>query len=274
MLIAVSAWSFHAELYGGRLHMSEVPFRSYELGFRAVELLDQFLWPAPPNRLARWLGRKARVFDPHAYDRQTLLRVKMNRVRSGTQLVAWGVESDLTAAGAARDEQRRYLAQAIAAARWLGAPLMRLTLGGEQADRAGYDRAVDLLSSVLPVAIASGVKLAIENHGGLSADPQVLIDLATHFGSPFLGVCVDVGNFAGDAAEGVRRLAPHALHVHAKAWAFDARGEETSIDYAACLAALRAAGYDGVISIEYEGDGEAAAGVRAARRLIERHWRA
>ena len=38
-----------------------------------------------------------------------------------------------------------------------------------------------------------------------------------------------------------------------------------------CLSALKAAGYSGVISIEYEGDGDAADGIKRTRELIEKY---
>lgn len=267
-LLAVSSWSFHAELYAGRLHVSEVPFRAYELGFRAVELQDMFLWPPVPNRLARWLGRKADPFVPQVYHQPTLRRLKLNRVRSGTKLVAWDIDTDLAAVDSGA--QRAYLARAIETARWLSAPVLRVTLGGAPADRAGYQRAVEVLSSVLPVAIASNVRLAIENHDGLSADPQVLLALVTHFHSPHLGVCLDVGNFQGEGVAGVQALAPYALHVHAKARSFAADGEEAGINYRACMSALKAVHYAGAISIEYEGP-EAEYGIKQTRALIEKY---
>ena len=127
------------------------------------------------------------------------------------------------------------------------------------------------MSSVLPVAIARNVKFAVENHGGLSGDPAVLAEFVQHFHSPFLGVCLDFGNFEGDRTIGMQTLAPHAIHVHAKSREFNAQGEETQIDYRMCLSALKAAGYDGVISIEYEGDGDPAIGIKRTRELIEKY---
>jgi sugar phosphate isomerase/epimerase len=270
MLIAVSSWSFHADLYKGQLHLSEVPFRAYELGYRAVELQELFLWPRPLGRLARLLGRQAEPIVPGQSDRRALLRTHLNRHRSGTQLVCWTVDSDLTTNEV--QKQKAYLAAAIQTGYFLHAPLLRLTLGGDAGDRVAFDRAVSLMSSILPVAIASGVKLAIENHGGLSADPDTLIEFVQHFHSPHLGVCLDFGNFEGDPARGMTQLAPHAIHVHAKSRAFEANGEETTIDYRACMSALKEAKYDGAISIEYEGDGEAATGIQYTRALIEKYW--
>ncbi len=272
MDIAVSSWSFHDELYQGRLHLADVPYRVHDLGYGLVELQDMFLYPRPPNPVARLLGKKTPPFNPYQYDRRALLKVRLNRLRSGTRLVCWSIDSDLTVnAGPDRQKQKSYLAAAIETADFLNAPLIRLTLGGEKNDRAAYDRAVELMSSVLPVAIARNVKFAVENHGGLSSDPALLAEFVQHFHSPQLGVCLDLGNFESDRVSGIQILAPQAIHVHAKARAFDGQGEETQIDYRACLSALKAADYAGAISIEYEGDGEAAIGIKRTWELIEKY---
>jgi sugar phosphate isomerase/epimerase len=273
MIIAVSSWSFHTELYKGTLHLSDVPFRVYELGYRAVELQDVFLWPRQPSRLERLLGRKAEQPVPGEYDRKAVLRTHLNRHRSGTKLVCWTIDSDLTVSDpATQQKQKAYLAAAIQTAHFMNAPNLRLTLGGERGDSAGLKRATDLLRNVLPVAIASEVKLAIENHGGLSSDPVMLVDVVERFHSPYVGVCVDFGNFERDRSIGLQTLAPYAIHVHAKSRTFDANGEETAIDYRMCLSALKDVKYDGAISIEYEGDGDATAGIHQTRDLIEKYW--
>lgn len=272
MDISVSSWSFHDELSRGTLRLHDVPYRAHDLGYGAVELQDMFLYPRLPNPVARLLGRKAPAFNVYQYDRRTLLKVRLNRLRSGTRLVCWTIDSDLTVSeGPDRQKQKAYLAAAIETADFLNAPLIRLTLGGEKDDRAAYDRAVALMGSVLPVAMARHVNLAIENHGGLSSDPRLLAAFVQHFHSPQLGVCLDFGNFEGDRAIGLQTLAPHAIHVHAKSREFDAQGEETQIDYRVCMDALKAAGYVGAISIEYEGDGDPAAGIHRTRKLIEKY---
>jgi sugar phosphate isomerase/epimerase len=217
-------------------------------------------------------GRKAPPFDRYHYDRRTLLKLRLNRLRSGTRQVCWTIDTDLTVSeGPDRQKQKAYLAAAIETADFLAAPLIRLTLGGEKDDRAAYDRAVELMSGVLPVAMARKVKFAVENHGGLSSDPAVLAEFVQHFHSPSLGVCLDFGNFEGDRTIGLQMLAPHAIHVHAKAREFDAQGEETQIDYRMCMDALKSVGYSGVISIEYEGDGDPVDGIKRTRELIEKY---
>jgi sugar phosphate isomerase/epimerase len=91
---------------------------------------------------------------------------------------------------------------------------------------------------------------------------------------PGLKVTYDNGNAAGgeDPAESFRKCAAHVAHAHFKDWdirdtladgyraMLDGRyGKaaligEGSVNQKACLAAMRAAGYQGCINLEYEGN--------------------
>jgi sugar phosphate isomerase/epimerase len=278
MKIAVSAWSFHTPLYAGKLRQTDVPAEVAALGFRQVELLETFLWRKPPGILKRLLrhvppdrGREGVGVD---YSRQTLNELRGARLRAGTQLACWAVDTDLTIADAdTRRAQLAHIGTAIEAARFLGAPVLRITTGGKESDSTAVGRAVDALRAVLPAAMVGGVKLAIENHFGLGADTDALVEIVTALKSPHVGVCLDLGNFRqGKADEGVRLLAPHTIHVHAKSYSFGPDGEETKVNYRTALQTLRAAGYDGMLSIEFEGDGNPADGIRKTRALIEKYW--
>jgi L-ribulose-5-phosphate 3-epimerase len=275
MKLAVSAWSFHTPLYAGKLRQTDVPAEVAALGFRHVELLEMFLWRKPPGILQRVLRRATPATSPTAdYSRETLNELRSARLRAGVQLACWAVDTDLTITDAGtRRAQLTHIGTAIEAARFLGAPLLRVTTGGKEGDSAAVGRAIDTLRVVLPAAIAGGVKLAIENHFGLSADPHVLVEIASALNSPHVGVCLDLGNFhEGETDEGMGLLAPYAIHVHAKSHSFGADGEETKINYRAAMQTLRAAGYNGLLSIEFEGDGNPADGIRKAKTLIEKYW--
>ena len=251
-----------------------MPYRVHDLGYGAVELQDMFLWPRPPNPIARLFGKKAPPFNQYQYDRRTLLKVRLNRLRSGTRLVCWTIDSDLTASeGPDRQKQKAYLAAAIETADFLNAPLIRLTLGGEKNDRAAYDRAVELMSSVLPVAIARHVKFAVENHGGLSSDPAVLAEFVQHFHSPYLGVCLDFGNFEGDRAiRGMQDRSRRTRSTCTPNHASSTRRAKRRRSIIGCVwSALKTAGYAGAISIEYEGDDDPAIGIKRTRELIEKY---
>ena len=274
MKIAVSAWSFHEPLYAGKLRQSDVPAEVAALGFRHVELLEMFLWRKPPGRLERLLRRTTPPASPTVdYSHDTLNELAGARLRAGTQLVCWAVDTDLTLTDAnTRHAQLAHIATAIEAARFLGAPMLRITTGGKEGEADAVGRVIDALRVITPVATARGAQLAIENHLGLSTDPNALVEIVRALNSPYVGVCLDLGNFReGEAEQGIPLLAPHAIHVHCKSHSFDANGEETTINYGAAMQALRSVGYDGILSIEFEGDGAPADGIRKTKALIEKY---
>lgn len=275
MQLAVSAWSFHEALCAGKLRQVDVPGRVADLGFKHVELLEAFLRKPPGRwqRLWRRAAPEARTDGPD-YGRPSLYELRTERLRAGTRLACWTIDSDLASPDAeARRAQMLHIATALEAARYLGAPLVRLTTGGQAGDVAGARRAIEMLRNVAVIAASSGVKLAVENHWGLSEDVQALAEIVAAVDHPGVGVCLDFGNLPeGQSADGFQILAPLTIHAHAKSYRFDASGEETRIDYRAALGALQAAGYDGTISIEYEGDGDPIEGICQTRALIERYW--
>src|SRR5512143_2384136 len=101
MKIAISAWSFHAPLYAGKLRQSDVPAEVAALGLRHIELLEMFLWRKPPGIVQRLLRRGNAPFSlpgmlrgagdesqsPTAdYSHDTLNELRSARLRAGTQL--------------------------------------------------------------------------------------------------------------------------------------------------------------------------------------------
>jgi sugar phosphate isomerase/epimerase len=131
---------------------------------------------------------------------------------------------------------------------------------------------VDALRSLANDAARLGLMLAVENHNDALGDAAELATFVRAVNHPNLGVCLDFGNFAeGQELDGVRLLAPLAVHAHAKCWAFDAAGEETRLNYRATMAALSSAGFSGIASIDYEGNGDPNQNAVTARALIQRY---
>lgn len=135
-------------------------------------------------------------------------------------------------------------------------------------------RAVGALREIVPHAGRSGIPLAIENHWGISSRPENIIRVIEDVNSPWLGTCPDFGNFPRDVDlyEGLKLLAPRALHAHAKSTSFREDDEEKQIDYKRCLKILRESGYDRTLSVEYEGMGDDLEGCLRTRELILKHW--
>lgn len=118
------------------------------------------------------------------------------------------------------------------------------------------------------------MQVAIENHWGISTDPAMLINIVRRCESERIGTCPDFGNFhpTQDRYEGLELLALFAKHVHAKCSLFNAAGEESNIDYQRCLRILNDAGYDGPLSVEFEGDGDPEIAIQKTRHLITNYW--
>lgn len=273
MDLAVSSWSFHQPLYADRMRLWDVPGRARALGFSAVELQDMFLWPYG-NRvlwtLRRYFGPPNPAPPGRFYDYDLLQRVRGALRLHNMALVAWACDPEF---GHSNDlaEARAYVRIALRAAGRLDASILRITV-----DHAAVGEDTGAVVVVLRELAANagrvGVRMALENHGRAAVAEQNL-DIIRGVDSPWVGVCLDFGNFRpGHAEEDFERLAPHAIHVHAKSYAFDDSGEETSIPYRHRIGVLKGTGYTGTLSIEYEGDGDPVEGIQKTRHLIERYW--
>jgi len=96
-----------------------------------------------------------------------------------------------------------------------------------------------------------GVKITIENHGGLSADPDVVVRIMEEVGTPWIGTLPDFGNYPDEIRyEGIAKMAPYAAAAHAKFREFDENGEDPTIDAERLVDIMRQTGFDGYICIE------------------------
>jgi sugar phosphate isomerase/epimerase len=142
---------------------------------------------------------------------------------------------------------------------------------------AQLDCAIDGLHRLGEFGAQHGLNVIVENHGGTSSHGKWLALVIEQVGLPNVGTLPDFGNFniergkAYDRYLGVTELMPFAKGVSAKSYAFDAKGEETTIDYKRMLAIVRDAGYRGYVGVEFEGRNmEEADGIRATKKLLER----
>lgn len=164
------------------------------------------------------------------------------------------------------------------AAAYLGAPVVRLNLGGlgnqEKDDTIGTDRCIAAFKELLPLAKELGIKMTIENHGGPSKKADNILRIIRSTDPKWVGSCLDFKNWPADVLYGENaKLAPYAYHVHAKALAFDDKGEETSVSYQKLLKMLKDAKYKGAVSIEFEGHDDPIEGVKHTRDLILKYWK-
>jgi sugar phosphate isomerase/epimerase len=177
----------------------------------------------------------------------------------------------------ARKEQIASNTMKLKAAGYLGAPVVRMNLGGvdpgEDNATVGVERCVAAFKEMLPLAKDLGVRITIENHGGVSGTVENILAIIQATDPAWVGSLLDFGNHPVDhQPEVFAKLAPHAYHVHAKLEDFKPDGEATNSDYGKLLGILKEVKYPGAVSIEWEGRGDAVEGVKKTRDLILKHW--
>ena len=277
--LAVSSWSWHDDFYAGRLNLLDVPAAAASLGLDQVELND-FMLPSP--RLGRvrrlFMARPAGPAHAWRYSDATLHRLKAELDRTGVGCLAWTVDSDLTVPGRFWPSQARYLNRAMQTAKVLGASVLRLTLGGHPDQSPVADgRAANRLAKLTRESqqICPGLTLAVENHWGLSTDFRRLLAILDRADTILpaherdqLGLCFDPGNVPpADRAEAWPHLAWRAVHFHFKTHTFTPGGDEAAIPYDLLFRILADRAYVGASVIEFEGDGDAGAGIRQSVAL-------
>lgn len=117
------------------------------------------------------------------------------------------------------------------------------------------------------------INVIIENHGGVSSNPDVVTRLMRKVNLPNFGTLPDFGNFPNeiDRYEAVRKLMPFAKGVSFKCYDFGPDGNETKIDMQRMMKIVDEAGYHGWVGIEYEGERLTEfEGIQAAKRFLER----
>lgn len=176
-----------------------------------------------------------------------------------------------------RAEEVEAIGKWVDVAAFLGAPRVRFFCGsGEELEAGGpalYEKVLSALRQIAETAARHGIIMALENHGGTTADQ--LLSLHADVKSDFLKLALDTGNFPPTSRVGpetyasIERCAPHATIVHAKFFNVEPDGRDRDFDWHRIHSLLAKSGFRGFLSIEYEGDDpdEPAAVRRIARFL-------
>lgn len=171
-----------------------------------------------------------------------------------------------------------YVMKAIAWAAQIGCPCVDTTDGLHQPEGLTNAESMALMrrsyQQILKVAEAHKVIVNVEPHGYFTTNPDAMAEMLSFVESPYLRMNMDTGNtfIAGrDPVSFLKRFIDKVSHVHVKdvshSLAKAVRGGQTGIavshcslgggvnaqNIRECLAALRGSGYQGVLSIECEG---------------------
>jgi len=218
-------------------------------------------------------------YQPHValYEDPVLLRRKMEKY----QVQFSQVDAAYPLSG--KDGPVRgvaYVMKSIAWAAQVGCPRVDTTDGLHAPEGLADPEAMDLMKrsyeQILEVAEAHQVTVNIEPHGYFTTKPEFMARMLDFSKSPYLRMNMDTGNtfIAGqDPVAFLSRFLDRLSHVHVKdvseSLAAATRGHETGIavshcalgegvnaeNIKKCLAMLWVRGYDGVLSMECEGQG-------------------
>lgn len=217
-----------------------------------------------------------------SFDKPYLDTIKASAKANGITIVGLICEGNLASNDeVARKRQIEVDAEKMKAAAYLGGKIVRFDLGGtgngETDGTVGVQRCIDAFNELRPLAKKLGIKMTIENHGGVSLKADWILEIIKGTDPKWVGSCLDFLNWPKEPAElkyeENAKLAPFAYHVHAKAHEFDANGEETSVQYERILKMLKDSRYEGAISIEFEGPEDQIVGVKKTRDLILKYWK-
>lgn len=268
MKSSISSYSFQYLMQTENETQISVISKAKELGFDAIEFTDLLV----PEGLTELEFAKQ-------------IREEANRV--GIEISCYSVGADLLSGsdGDLEKEVERIKAK-VDVAEILGVKLLRhdATFSFLNNDR-GYngfsnvlDRLADGCRRITEYAETKGIKTMVENHGFFAQDSDRVEALVNRVAHRNFGLQLDIGNFLcvdENPATAVGRCAPYAFNVHIKDFVFKSGAEGCPGDgfiftrggnyirgtvlghgivpIKQCVSILKANGYDGYLTLEFEG---------------------
>jgi L-ribulose-5-phosphate 3-epimerase len=260
--ISLAEWSVHRAIRSRFITNLDFPRIAREqFGIEGLEFVNQ-LWEAPTQDYVR--------------------KLKSNARSTGTQPVLIMCDAEGAMGAAVREERMKAAANHykwVDIAAELGCHSIRANMypDPEPKTPAEIDAFIGYCSEsfnqLCEYAKARGLNVIIENHGGLSSDPDIVIRLMKMVNLPNFGTLPDFGNFpkTADRYAAIAKLLTYAKGVSFKCFDFDASGRETTMDMDRIMRSVLDSGYHNWVGIEYEGDRQTEfEGAQAGKRYLDR----
>ena len=280
MKISVSSYSFNQYIKAGKMTVFDTVAKAHELGFEAIEFIDL------PER------------DNLESQKELAKRIREEADRLGMEINAYTIGANLYRETSEEcDAEVARLCGQLDIAKILGCSVMRHDVCYKLGN-TGNSRSFDLMlptiaanaRRVTEYAETLGIKTCTENHGYIAQDSDRVERLFNAVNHNNYGLLVDVGNFScvdENNVTAVSRVAPYAIHVHAKDMAFSSEPKEGytlktrgcnylkctylgggDVNVKKCIEVLKRAGYDGYVSIEYEGAEDCIEGIKKGLEFL------
>lgn len=196
-------------------------------------------------------------YFPADVDDRFLLKLKRHAFLRGVAISGTAVGNTFThAPGSKRKEQLDYVKRWIDHAHVMGAPHVRVFAGNRsgQDSKTAVKHCIEGLEECGEYAAERGVFLGIENHGGIVAEADPLLEIVSAISNPWIGINLDTGNFHTDDPYGdIAKCAPYAVNVQLKV-EIQPRGQDrkSKSDLPRLMRILKEANYQGYVVLEHE----------------------
>lgn len=258
--ISLAQWSLSQPVLAGEMDPLDFAQKASEMGFEGIEYVSQ-LYSSQLDTTNLEASMQT-LFDT--------LKARSERYNVENVLIMVDNEGELASSSEAeRDQAVDNHKKWVDAANFLGAHAIRVNLFGSNDPEEWKSAAADGLRKLSEYAAEKNINVLVENHGYLSSNAKLLVEVMEEVNLANCGTLPDFGNFClrregGERWEaacieeypkykGVEEMMPYAKAVSAKSYDFDEQGNETTIDYGRMLQIVKDHGYTGYIGIEYEG---------------------
>lgn len=150
-----------------------------------------------------------------------------------------------------------------------GAERVRIIAGeADPSDKDALARSIEALRELGQYGLDHGVRVVTENFKSLSSTGYNCLAIIKGCGD-VIGFTSDFGNFKGEQKfDELVQTIPHSESIHAKAQT-NAEGIPDETEFIRCLNIAKQAGYEGPLTLVYDGPGDMWEGIERVKKLAE-----
>lgn len=205
-------------------------------------------------------------------EKDHLKRIKKTCLQRGLTVACIGVSNDFGRPAEEQDAVQKAIRDGIDAAQYLGSPVVRLFAGyvrAGQTREAVWKRTVEGLKQAAEYADKVGVMVGLQNHNhnNVAGTGEDIVRLLKEVDHPWCSHILDTGQYLGsmgasgaqpddakkhDVYKSIEKTAPLAVMMRAKLYRIRT-GKEEWLDYDRIFKIMRAAKFNGFVSLVYEG---------------------
>jgi sugar phosphate isomerase/epimerase len=185
-----------------------------------------------------------------------LIKLRRHAFLRGIAISGTAIGNDFTQPpGEKLNEQIKLAKMWVDRAAVLGAPHIRIFAGAGKgmSKEEAKKMCIGAIEECADYAGTKGIFLGLENHGGIVAEADDILDIVRAVKSPWLGINLDTGNFhTDDPYADLAKCAPFAVNVQLKADIQKRGQKQEPSDLPRLAKILREANYQGYVALEYE----------------------